>query len=229
VLHVAGKQLPIPLPYAALYFVFPGFNSLRGPARLGVLVLLAVVVLAGLGYDRLRRRAIARAAWAPRVMFVSLLAVGIATSLTVIHLMPFPQRDTMPPVYEWLARQPRPLAILELPVPPTESDEDSLDTLRQFYILYHGHPRLDGVSGFVPPAVRRLRAALQSFPSPETLDQLAERGARYLVVHLDELDPAERSQWLRSPPAPGLIPRARFGQDLIVELGPTQGGSLRNR
>ncbi|HKW50224.1 MAG TPA: hypothetical protein VJQ53_00665, partial [Candidatus Eisenbacteria bacterium] len=55
VLHVAGRLIPMPLPYTALYYLFPGFSGLRGPARLAVLTLLAAVVLAAIGYDRLTR------------------------------------------------------------------------------------------------------------------------------------------------------------------------------
>ena len=33
----------------------------------------------------------------------------------------------------------------------------------------HGKPRLDGVSGFVTPATRRLRLSVQDFPSPAAI------------------------------------------------------------
>jgi len=219
VLHVAGRLIPVPLPYGLLYFLLPGFNGLRGPGRLAVLVLLAAAVLAGVGYDHLIRRAAPRARGARAGVFAAFLAAAVLTSISAIALVRFPDRERMPPVYSWLARQPGAFAILELPVPATESDEDEVDALRQLYILYHGKPSLDGTTGFVPPAVRRLRAALQGFPSAPVLREVAGRGARYLIVHLGELNPETRSAWLNAR-APGLSARARFGDDLVFELGP---------
>lgn len=219
VLHVAGRLIPIPLPYGALYFLFPGFNSLRGPARLAVLALLAAAVLAGVGYDRVIRRVPPHDRRARAGVFGAFVVAAMVTSLSAISLVPFPGPESMPPVYQWLARQPGSFAILDLPVPATESDEGEVDALRQLYILYHGKPSLDGTSGFVPPAVRRLRAALQRFPSAPLLREVAGRGARYLIVHLDELDPQTRSAWARVR-TPGLSARARFGNELVFELGP---------
>ena len=217
VLHVAGKQLPIPLAYGAVYFLFPGFSALRGPARLAVLVLLAAVVLAGVGYDRWLRRLGARG---ERVLFAGFAAVAVISSLNAVARVPLPRRDAMPPAYDWLARRPGSFAILELPIPATESEEDSVDLVRQFHILHHGRPTLDGVSGFVPPAVRRLRLELQSFPDRDVLREAALRGARYVVVHLEELTPEARAEWRRTPAPSGLVPRVRFGDDLVLELDP---------
>ena len=217
VLHVAGKLILVPLPYAALHFLFPGFISLRGPARLAVLTLLAATVLAAIGYDHLTRRLAAGRPDRRAALFGVVLAAAMVTSFSVVSWVAFPSRESMPPAYRWLERQPGTFAILELPLPATESDEDEVDALRQFYILYHGRPSLDGMSGFVPPAVRRLRAALQRFPSAAVQRQLAGRGARYLVVHLDELDPEARSAWALSR-LPGLTERARFGNDRVLEL-----------
>src|SRR5258705_13660421 len=52
--HVGGRVLWIPLPYALLYFVVPGFSSMRAPARFAALVALGGVGPAGLGYTGLR-------------------------------------------------------------------------------------------------------------------------------------------------------------------------------
>jgi hypothetical protein len=220
VLHVAGRPLPLPLPYTALHLFFPGFSALRGPARMAVLVLLAAVVLAGIGYDVCRRRLDRRDHRLGAGLFAGLAAVAVLSSGSHVRLVPLPDRASMPPVYQWLAQQPGDFAILELPVPATESDEGSRDMTRQLYILYHGKRTLDGTTGFVPPRVRRLRAALQDFPSAETLKEVAARGARYLIVHLDQLKADQRAAWETGELPSGLSRRARFASDLVIELDP---------
>src|SRR6266850_1777823 len=76
ILHVAGARIWIPLPYAALYYVIPGFSSMRAPARFASLVLLGFSVLAAFGFDRLGGRMRGRMAWPALV--TGLFAVSIA-------------------------------------------------------------------------------------------------------------------------------------------------------
>lgn len=214
-LHVAGRRLLLPLPYAAGYFLLPGFSSMRAPGRFALLVLLASVVTAALAADGWRRR------WRPASL---LLALGVAVSLVVswplpVALTEYPRRQEMPPVYDWLARQPGDFAILELPMPRRVTDESHRDIVRQVWTLAHGKRRLDGVSGFVPPDLEVFRMTMAGFPRPGVLRAAARRGARLLIVHYGDYEPSHAAE-LRTAAAasPGLKEMARFGDDVVYEL-----------
>lgn len=223
VLQVAGHRLPVPLPYQLLFLAVPGFQSQRAPSRFGVLVLLALVALAALGYE-VCRRAAARRRWRGSVLVGGLvLLAGLELASVPVGSVAFPDLAAPPPVYVWLAGQSGELAVLELPAPASEYREDVVHATRELYGLAHGKRLLDGVSGFAPPAVERLRAALQGFPDAPALRAAAGRGARLIVVHYGELDPERRLSWReRVSRSPALVERARFGDDVVYELLPAR-------
>lgn len=216
-LRAGGREFFIPLPYAGLYFIFPGFSSMRAPNRFAELVLLAVAVLAAFGAERWCR--------GRRFAAPALLAAGLALAWTgAVSLVPHPGAGVLPPTYAWLAARPGQDPILELPTPSRVTEESVRHATRQLYQLEHGKPRLDGVSGFVPPDIEVFRMTTQGFPRPGVVRAIARRGARWVVVHLADYPP-ERRAALESElaeavarPEAGLIEVARFGDDRIYEL-----------
>lgn len=219
ILHVAGRAIPIPLPYAVLYYVVPGFSGMRAPGRFAVLVALGFAVLAGIGYERC-------------VVFLRGPArrfVGIALSLLIvagtldrsIPLLTLPNARTMAPIYRRIAALPGQEPILEIPVPGTEADENVVDALRQYTVLYHGKPRLDGVSGFVTPRYREFRRVIQSFPDPDALAAARSLGARWILVHFGDYTPAQRAGLAQRVASERLLePAAREQDDVLYRLGP---------
>jgi hypothetical protein len=214
-LQVAGHRLPIPLPYALCYYVIPGFSSMRTPGRFAVLVALATAVLAGLGFDALRRRY-------PRLssafLLGTLLAAGALAWCPALPFVPYPDRASMPAVYGWLAVQPDSRPILELPVPAT-SWEDPIHLRRQAYILYHQKPRFDGASGFTSNRYEAFRGDMQAFPSPEAIKRAYDMGARRLIVHYGDYSPG-LLEGIRRRVEEGKDLRevAVFGQDVVYEI-----------
>jgi len=87
-----------------------------------------------------------------------------------------PSPDHLPPVYEYLARSSERGPILEFPVPARDAEENETHAIRQFYVLFHHHPRLDGTSGFVSRRYRAFRSTVQSFPRDEALDAAMAMG-----------------------------------------------------
>jgi hypothetical protein len=216
-LRLAGRTLPIPLPYAVLYFVVPGFDGMRAPGRFAMLVLLALAVLAALGLDRWR--ATQRGALRPMLVPLLLLVAVIEIWAVPIPIVAFPNLGAPPAAYAWLARQPRGSALLELPAPASHQDESEVHAARQVYVLAHGQPILDGVSGFAPPGVEALRKAVQDFPDATALLAAARRGARFVLVHYGELDSTGAARIRgRAALASGLVERAVFGDDVIYEV-----------
>jgi hypothetical protein len=214
-LHVAGKDLGIPLPYALCYHAVPGFSSMRTPARFAVLVALAVAVLAGVGFDALRRRF---PRLGPIFLAGTLLAAGALAWNPTLPFVKYPDRASMPPVYEWLAAQPDSRPVLELPV-PAESWEGLIHVRRQAYVLYHGKPRLDGASGFTSNRYIAFRREMQAFPEPETVQRALDMGARRLIVHYGDYTPARRDDLRQQVEmAEGLSEVAAFDLDVVYEI-----------
>jgi hypothetical protein len=219
VLHVAGARIWIPLPYVALYYVVPGFSSMRAPARFASLVILSLSVLAGVGFERLRDR------WGPRPMvwrstFIATFLVAVLCAWpSPLSLVELPSSDRLPPVYAWLSSHPGAEPLLEIPVPASDGDENGTHAIRQFYLLYHGHPRLDGSSGFVSRRYRRFRSEIQSFPSQEALQVAGEMGAGLVVVHFQDYPLAERESLRRAIAAERrLTLKADCDSDAVYEL-----------
>jgi hypothetical protein len=89
--------------------------------------------------------------------------------------------NTPPPLYAWLARQPR-AVVLELPVPRPDSLPG--DEARYGYMsTFHWMPLVNGYSGFYPPSYLARLGALEDFPGETALAQLRRDGVRYVIVH----------------------------------------------
>jgi len=219
ILHVAGHAIRIPLPYALLYYVIPGASGMRAPARLAVLVVLGASVLAGVGYESLRRILGGRMRpLAATGILLIMLAGSIDFSLAPVEL---PRPEILAPIYRDLASLPGHEPVLEIPVPATEADENPKHALRQYAALFHGKPRLDGVSGFVTPRYRHFRKSLQAFPADSALSMASSFGARWVVVHYaDEVLPRPDRLAGQVAMATRLRLVAREGSDVLYRLEP---------
>ena len=213
-LHVAGHRLWIPLPYALCHFLVPGFSSMRTPGRSAVLVALSAAVLAGSGFDALRRRCPRRGS--AFLVGTLLVAGGLAWSPT-LPFVAYADRASMPPVYGWLAAQPDSLPVPELPCPLGVGAPR--DLRRQMYVLYHGKPRLDGESAFISSRYEAFREDMQAFPAREAIRRAYEMGARRLIVHYGDYAPERRADIRRRvAEASGLREVAGFGLDVAYEI-----------
>jgi hypothetical protein len=215
-LHVAGRRLPVPLPYALLFYVIPGFSGMRAPGRFAILALIALAVLAGRGFDALRR-GLRAPAWS--LAAIAAVACGFEAHVAPIAMIEYGDEARVPPVYRWLATRPPSGAILELPMPARESEETERDARRMIWSLTHRWPRVDGVSGFSSPAHERFRALMQEFPRRDALEAAAMRGARLVVVRYGDLSPEHAARLARAiASAPRLVEIARFGNDVVYAL-----------
>jgi len=216
VLQIAGRWAWIPLPFAVCFFVIPGFSSMRAPGRFAVLVALAIAVLAGMGFDALRRK---RANAARPLFVVILVAAFLLAWCPRIPFVPAPNPSSMPPVYAWLAAEPGLDPLLELPMPGSVREENETHARRQVWVLYHKKPRLDGVSGFVSSSYEEFRRVMTDFPAPATIQAAYAKGARTLIVHYGDYPKADRNVLRRDVSnAPGLEERASFGLDVVYKI-----------
>jgi hypothetical protein len=168
-------------PDAGLYWLFyktiPFFTFMRAPGRFGILVVLALVVLAA----PLLASMLAR-------MRRPMLAGGVVALVATIELIGIPltqYRRTEPisAIYATLATLP-PGAVLEMPYWYQRHEYPR----HAYYMLNstaHWRPLVNGHSDYIPPDFRETALALSSFPSRESFAILQNRGARYVVFHLN--------------------------------------------
>jgi len=162
--------------YRVLYTAMPAFSLMRAPSRFGVVVLVACMVLSGLGIALARRRG-----WLQTRSSIGLLvAVVIAEHAVPLEFQAVPPP---PPAYVALAGLPEG-AVLELPV-----YSERFQFVRAKYMLastIHWKPIVNAYSDYIPADFEARMAVLGAFPNPDALDLLRRDGVRYAVFHLDE-------------------------------------------
>lgn len=238
----AAIQRVLPLPYALLHEYAPGFQSMRVVARIDILTALGLSVLAGLGAFMLLQllgRHVVQNRRARR--FVPLVAamlvlLPVAESWSApIHMEPVGTRDAVPPVYKWLAQQPH-TVILEYPMTNYRHGDPSVEmaNLYQYYSVYHWHDTINGSTTIRPFSYSALVAETEKcFPCPRSLGAISAMGARYVVVHLDNLSEPQRTdfEWRSTNPAGKVLDDfvlvQSFGPDLVYALkGPQDAQSI---
>lgn len=172
-----------------LVYWLPGLNFIRVPSRFSLLALLGLAVLAGMGFERLSGSMApkTRAVWACFVgalLVVEFVAVPLGTS---------PYRVQIPDVDRWLAGQPKPFAVAELPLanPANLGAWERRHTEYMLHSMAHWQKTIEGYSGFRPPRHQELYSLLVNFPDEKSLRGLAQLGVNYVVVHTDFYAPGE--------------------------------------
>lgn len=182
-----------PLSLWQWVYWLPGLTFIRVPSRFTLLGLLAVAVLSACGFDRLAKR------WSPRVR----VAAGLLFAVVfLVESVQFPNAARpftldIPTVDRWLADQPGPIAIAEVPVSSSRDDARRAEVAVQYMLHTLGHhkPTVLGYSGAEPADYRDVYDGLIDFPSEASLDMLAGRGVTHVVVHLDYFTDEYRQEY----------------------------------
>jgi hypothetical protein len=170
--------------YTFFYDTIPVFSFLRAPSRTGIVVTLCLVVFAAAAVVTIlhRRRGPA--------MFAVLFALAIADT----YRAPLRMREgpPVPAAYRTLARLPRG-PVIELPF---WSDRLAYHRHAEYMLgsTYHWQPLINGYSDHIPQDFRDAALPLSGFPSAEAFRILEQRHARYVVAHLDLMDPLTREK-----------------------------------
>jgi len=175
------RFLGAPFLYHAPYewlMALPGYEAIRVPARFAMLAALCLAVSAGLSFAWLagRGRAVTRAVFLVAVI----TGVCLDSWLGRMPLRPPPERLAA------LESLPSGVAIVELPV-----GESGHDLSAMFRAMYHGHPVVNGYSGFFPRSYLAIGGGLAS-RDPRMFDAITAWGPVAVVVDKRD-DPA--GQW----------------------------------
>jgi hypothetical protein len=176
--------------YRWLFELVPGMNGLRVPARLGMLVMLFLTVIAGSGMavllTRTRRAGVVMAAVAAAVLLESAaVPIPLNQMTSYAQFGQPPDRITPgtdpPPVYAHIARLPAGSAIVEFPL-----GETGWDIRAVYHATMHWKPIVNGYSGGFPARYIRLARLLEdvSVTPDEAWSALRATGPTHAVVHL---------------------------------------------
>jgi len=229
--RIAGDGL-----YSWFYQYVPGYNGLRVPARMAMLVALFLAVLGGYG-----ARAIERAFRDSRFPWLRVdratAVLAFASVLFLLEASPAPIQmngtwsvgdlktppapliapDGPPAIYRAVRALPAKAVIAEFPF-----GDEQYDLRYMLHSAAHWRPLLNGYSGGFPRSHAVNRAGLgRVLEDPDTAWRvLAASGATHAIVHEDVYPAgggARVSAWLASH---GAREVAAFGADRLFELPP---------
>jgi len=155
-------------------YVLP-YRGLRVPARMAMVVGLALAILAGYGAARLLRMVRGRQASAAVFLFLAIVIsaeYGSVPMLKTVWASP-------PPIYDALPAQSSSV-LLELPL---LQPDISLEPIYMYFSTFHWNALVNGYSGFSPPSYQRLRERMEHFPDEVSIAELRRRGVTHVVVH----------------------------------------------
>jgi hypothetical protein len=163
--------------YPTLYkFVFP-FRGLRAPDRFAVLVGFAIAVLAGYGTERILRRV--QRPGARLLLTAGLVAAVMIDSAPIMNLTEVWKHP--PPIYDSLPSDPN-TVIVDLPFPNRDGSTRGEYSFL-YFATFHHRRLVNGGSGFYPSWYDPLADRMKTFPTDDTMAELKQHGAQYLVVH----------------------------------------------
>ena len=219
-----GRTILQEAPYLLCYLYVPGVDGLRVPARLAMVAILFLSMLAAFGFRAIVTR------W--QRPWIACVCVGIPFVLEAA-VAPLPLNRTLhvehfaspsggllpltapPPIYVSVEALPADAAVVELPYGIVEWDLRAM-----YYSLVHGRPIVNGYSGGAPDGYYANVTALQEplLNRERAWDRLRSLPISHILVHEGAFpggDGAAISNWLREQ---GAVETARFGQDVLLQL-----------
>jgi hypothetical protein len=184
-------------PYGLLFRFVPGFNGLRVPARLGSVVAVALVTLAGAGLAWLLARLPKSAAIATALVLGAVIVAEGQHGIGLSDGVSQHDKTWDRVAYDWMRDGP-PGAALELNITPLD-DFHEYTMIYQINTLWHGHPIVNGYSGWKSMLEELLGSPGSPLREPGmmagTLRGLRAIGVRYVLLHERTFDdPAEATR-----------------------------------
>ncbi len=167
-----------------LVYRLPGFSFIRISTRFVVLLVLAIAVLAAAGVESLTAYRAART----RLIAASLVMAVLIAEFAAMPLNVAAYRIDPPAVDRWLARQPKPFVVAELPL---AGPDPRYQTAYMLHSTVHWQKMVNGYSGWLPGTHRDLYEELRNFPDAQSLGHLEQLGVTYVIVHTELFAPAE--------------------------------------
>ena len=206
-----------------LYDAGPLMHGLRQVSRFAVLGFFGVSVLTAIGAAFVTAHVGRRGAFVTAVLATLAFAEVLVAPVSADRPggEPLVRIPPVPPVYDWLARQPGNFSIVELPFAPR--GQMWRNGRYVYWSTVHWHGVVDAYSGFAPPSYADLARALGNFPDDRSHEALTTRHVRYVVIHFDLYKPwnaplnvalVNRTPWLHEV--------QRFSDVVVLAVQPDQ-------
>jgi hypothetical protein len=154
----------------------PGLAAIRCYSRAGQMALVGLAVLAGYGAARL-----IGLIGATRAAAVAGLALVAAVNVEALRApLWYREFGGIPSIYDRLRDEPH-AVVAELPFYERRSFFGN--AMYMIYATRHGHPIVNGYSGFAPRDFDARAQALRTFPGEPSLALMHELGVTHVVVH----------------------------------------------
>jgi hypothetical protein len=246
-ISVSGGEPIMTGPYKWIVSNVPGFDGIRVPARMSLMVSLCLTVLAGMGVAWLARRVRGRRLRSALVLLLCLLVLA--------EFFPAPLASERVPMSDdarafcaWLAGEPPGTAVCHLPFPRFFHKAWD-ETYLMYLSTFHWQPLVNGYSGHRPPishfiseklappvrrsSTRRSTTSTRTTgevrpvslaPSPEALRALQVLGVRYVIYGADPNATLDGVPALIGDPPAG--PVQRFGRITVFAVPPRLTGPV---
>ncbi len=162
--------------YMPSFFMYKILPMFRAYCRFGIVVMLAVAVLAGFGLKFILERFKSRKTKA----FVTALFCGLVL-FEFWNWPPYKVIDLskVPAVYYWIKEQPKDIVIADYPL-----DADSPNELYKFFQTVHEKKIINGT---IPGThANKVAQEIRRLSQPKTASILKWMGVKYVVVHKDD-------------------------------------------
>ena len=229
--YASGLALGVDASFGLNGFVYPflyryvlPFRGLRAPARFGVIVALALSVLAGFGVARILRL-VASPGW-QRAIVGAVVLTALVEARPVVALQPIAREP--PRIYAALPAG-RVSVLAELPF-PTREEVFGHDFTFEYFSTFHWNRIVNGATGVFPPDYLQLLKVMYGFPSDAAMSALRERGVEFLVIHGEFYQPGEFARVIADlDRRPSLrlvsVDRSGNGEARLYQLSPVSPSS----
>ncbi|MDD2890885.1 MAG: hypothetical protein PHE49_09665 [bacterium] len=180
-------------PYSFLYDFCPGFKGLRASARIGIMTMLSISVLAGYGANRIQTLKI-KSQKGMKYFYLALCSfVLVECFCAPLEFCKIPVGKEIPQVYNWLAKEKGDSPVMELPM----SEWPRLyDITYLYYSTYHWKKLVNGY-GIFPRGYTITRLKMRQFPSLRTVEFLKKLQITYVLIHKEEFLKTYRKEQIK--------------------------------
>lgn len=207
----------IPLPYAILYYLIPGFNGIRNSARWEMLTIFAVSVFIGLLLSEVLKK--------KNKLWIVFIVVGILAEVNFpLKYVPIPTIKEFPKVYAFINSLPKDATIIEMPIFSWDVQPYSnIEFMREYFSTIHFRRMVNGYSGFSPHEWElNTKFLTKEFPDKNTLQYLKQIKVQYIILHKADYDQLPNVSFAdiksRAESFPELQFVNQFGEDYVYKL-----------
>jgi len=163
------------LPYLLFYEIVPGWDFFRVPARLIIIVTLAMAILSSFAIAGITKKYFSSIN--KSTIFGVLIAIIILVELSAL---PYPNSEVIPipQIYDEIKSDTKNTAILEVPVGGFGQMKRYSDPIFQYYQTYHEKPMIGGYEVHTPSDAQRTTQAY-------FFNNFAWDGTRFDIVNQD--------------------------------------------